>query len=74
MAEKTVIELALNSISWQLKRIADSLEEIEDMKSNEQRAKYAQPQANQSGSTLAEIKARLRTVKPRLTADKLFGE
>ena len=74
MAEKTVIELALNSISWQLKRIADSLEEIEDMKSNEQRAKYAQPQANQSGSTLAEIKARLRTVKPRQTARRLFGE
>lgn len=29
MAKKTEIELALNSISWQLKRIADSLEEIE---------------------------------------------
>jgi len=26
MAEKTAVELALNSISWQLKRIADSLE------------------------------------------------
>lgn len=31
MAEKTEVELALNSISWQLKRIADSLESIEDI-------------------------------------------
>lgn len=28
--EKTEIEAALSSISWQLKRIADSLEAIED--------------------------------------------
>jgi len=63
LAEKTVIELALNSISWQLKRIADSLEEIEDMKFNEQPAKYIQPAVNHSGSTLAEIQARLKTVK-----------
>lgn len=63
MAEKTAVELALNSISWQLKRIADSLEEIEDMKFNEQRAKHAQAQINHPGSTLAEIQARLKTVK-----------
>lgn len=30
MKNKTDIELALSSISWQLKRIADSLENIED--------------------------------------------
>jgi len=29
MAEKTAVELALSSISWQLKRIADSLEGID---------------------------------------------
>lgn len=69
MAEKTPVEMSLNSISWQLKRIADSLEEIEDIKRNEQRAKYAPPK-----ETLAEIQARLRTVKPRLTVDKLFGK
>jgi hypothetical protein len=63
MAEKTAVELALNSISWQLKRIADSLEELEDMKVNEQRAKHAPPKVNHPGSTLVEIQARLKAVK-----------
>ena len=64
MAEKTAVEMALNSISWQLKRIADSLEEQGNKA----------PVVNHPKETLAEIKARLRTVKPRLTADKLFGK
>jgi uncharacterized alpha-E superfamily protein len=85
MAEKTPVELALNSISWQLKRIADSLEELEDILNPAPKPNKSidvddwlrqgkSSDANRPKETLAEIQARLRTVKPRLTAAKLFGK
>lgn len=41
--EKSNIELSLSSISWQLKRIADSLEVITDELSSEDNHKPVQP-------------------------------
>jgi hypothetical protein len=64
MAEKTAVELALSSISWQLKRIADSLEGIDTtLEATVHPTVYINPRPNKGTSKIQEMLNKLNGLK-----------
>ena len=64
MAEKTAVELALSSISWQLKRIADSLEGIDTtLEATVHPTVYINPNLDKGTSKIQEMLKTLKGLK-----------